>query len=133
DDPEIRGYVHCNGNGCLLCRIGRSQDERLLLPGYLPPSRSVASLAISPSSRPGALRPQVMPILRSGKRVAMLIRRLDRVAFKVGAVELRDDIDDGREIIADFVRRWDAGRIDLTAVYQRLHNRDLADVAGVAS
>jgi hypothetical protein len=132
-DPEINGYVHCNGDSCLLCRTGRSQDERTLLPVYLPTSRSVAVLAISPSSRPGALRPQVMPILRSGKRVALLIRRLDRVAFKVGTVELQDGMDDGAEIIAGFLARWQAGQVDLAAVYPRLDNQDLAGLAGVAA
>jgi hypothetical protein len=133
EDPEVNGYVHCNGNGCLFCRIGRSQDERLLLPVYLPTSRSVAVLAISPSSHPGALRPQIMPVLRSGKRVALLIRRLDRVAFQVGTVELQDGMDDGAEIIADFLARWQAGQVDLTAVYPRLDNQDLAGLAGVAT
>ena len=57
DDPEIQGYVRCNGDNCLLCRIGRNQDERLLLPIYVPASRSICVLAISPSSRPGAPAP----------------------------------------------------------------------------
>jgi hypothetical protein len=133
DDPETRSYVHCNGNGCLLCRIGRNQDERLLLPVYVVTTRSIAVLPISPTSRPGALRPQIMPILRSGRRVAMLIRRIDRVAFRVGTVELQDGMDDGAEVIADFVARWGAGQVDLTTVYPRLDNHDLAGLAGVAA
>jgi hypothetical protein len=132
-EAEIQGYVRCNGTNCLLCRVGRKQEDRFLLPVYDSTSRSVCVLAISSSSRPGALRPQLMPSLRSDRRVVWLIRRIDRVSFRVTTVDLRDDIDDGAEIIADFVRRWKAGRVDLKAVYQRLDDRDLAEVPGVAS
>jgi hypothetical protein len=132
-EAEIQGYVRCNGTNCLLCRVGRKREDRYLLPVYDPTRRSVGVLAISSSSRPGALRPQLMPSLRSARRVVWLIRRLDRVEFRVTTVDLRVDIDDGAEIIADFVGRWEAGRVDLKAVYQRLDDRDLAAVPGVAS
>jgi hypothetical protein len=133
DDPEVKGYVQCNGADCLLCRIGRSPEERTLLPVYLPTGRSVAVLAISPSSRPGALRPQLMPILRAGNRVVLLIRRPDRTTFTVSTVELQDGTDDGAEIIADFQRRWEASQVDLTSVYPRLANHDMAGLASVAT
>jgi hypothetical protein len=132
-EAEIQGYVRCNGTDCLLCRVGRKREDRYLLPVYAPTSRSVGVLAISSSSRPGSLRPQLLPSLRSSRRVVWLIRRIDRVEFRVTTVDLRDDIDDGAEIIADFVGRWKAGRVDLKAVYQRLDDRDLAAVPGVAS
>jgi hypothetical protein len=132
-EAEIQGYVRCNGTDCLLCRVGRKREDRYLLPVYAPTSRSVGVLAISSSSRPGALRPQLMPSLRSGRRAVWLIRRLDRVAFRVTTVDLKDGIDDGAEIIADFLGRLKAGRVDLQAVYQRLDDRDLAEVPGVAS
>jgi hypothetical protein len=111
-EAEIQGYVRCNDTDCLLCRLGRKREDRYLLPVYAPTSRSVGVLAISPSSRPGALRPQLMPSLRSGRRVVWLIRRLDRVAFCVTTSDLRDGIDDGAEVIADFMRRWKAGSRD---------------------
>jgi hypothetical protein len=132
EDSEVQGYVHCNGADCLLCRIGRKQEERILLPVYRPTAPSVGVLAISPSCRPGSLRPQIMAILRAGKRVAMLIRRLDRVAFEVSPVELQDGMDDGAEIIAYFLDRWKAGQIDLTAVFPRLDNHAVAKLASVA-
>jgi hypothetical protein len=132
DDPEINGYVHCNGSDCLLCRIGRHQDERILLPVYVPTSRSVGVLAISPNSRPGALRPQLMPILSSGKRVAILIRYPDKVTYRVGTVELQEGVADGASVIGNFLTRWKAGRVDIKAVYQRISNRDLAELPDVA-
>src|SRR4051812_11402017 len=36
DQGEMQGYVHCNGEKCALCRAGKTADERLLLPVYLP-------------------------------------------------------------------------------------------------
>lgn len=133
EQPEIKGYVHCNGTACVLCRAGRAVDDRVLLPVYVPGEKAVGVLPISPSSRPGALRPQIMPILRSGKRVAILIRKPDRARFDVSTVALSDGMDDGAKVIADFKSRWDAGEIDLALVYQRLENRDLAEVPSIAS
>jgi hypothetical protein len=133
EDREVQGYVHCNGPDCLLCRIGRKHEVRTLLPVYLPTSRSVAVLAISPSCRPGALRPQLMPILRTGKRVALMISRPDKTTFKVGPVELQEGVDDGAEIIAHFLDRWEAGQVDLTAVFPRLDNHAVAELASVAT
>ena len=43
-----------------------------------------------------------MPVLRSGKRVALLVRKPDRATFKVGTVELREGMDDGAGMIAAF-------------------------------
>ncbi len=74
-----------------------------------------------------------MPILRSGKRVAALIRKPDRVKFQVATVELGEGMDDGARAIADFQRRWEAGEIDLALVCQRLENCDLAQVPSIAS
>ena len=62
--PAIRGYVQCNGADCLLCRVGRQQDERDLWPVYDVLDKAVGVLPISPSQRPHALRPLLMPVLR---------------------------------------------------------------------
>jgi hypothetical protein len=133
DQPEIQGYVHCNGPGCVLCRAGRKAEERVLLPVYLPAGQGIGVLPISPSSRPGALRPQVLPALRSGKRLALLITRPDRATFKVGTVELTEGMDDGAAVIKDFLSRWQAGEVDLASVYPRLDNRDLAEIPGITA
>jgi hypothetical protein len=133
DQPEIRGYVQCNGPGCVLCRAGRRPEERVLLPVYLPASQAIGVLAVSPSSRPGSLRPQIMPVLRTGKRVALFLSKADQTSFKVGTVELTEDMDDGAPVIKLFQERWEAGEMDLAAVYARLDNRDLAAVPGIAA
>jgi len=132
DEPEIRGYVRCNGN-CVLCSIGRPVEERALLPVYLPAQHTIGVLPISPSSRPGALRPQLMPFLRSGKSVVLFIRKVDRMTFKVGSCEASRDVYNCEKLVADFQRRLEAGDIDLAAVYRTLDNRVLAKVDGIAT
>jgi hypothetical protein len=117
----------------VLCRAGQRADERVLLAVYLPATRDVGVLPVSPSIRPGALRPQVMTAIRSEKRVALLISKPDRVEHRVGTVELKEGMDDGARQIADFNRRWEAGEIDLASVYPRLDNRELAELPGIAT
>jgi hypothetical protein len=135
DDPEIKGYVRCNAGsdgGCVLCRAGRNVDERVLLPVYLPAVGSIGVLPISPSSRPGALRPQIMAALRSGRRLVLLVRKPDRTTYTVSILELQDGMDDGAAVVAEFRKRWDAGEVDLLAVYPKFDNRELAAIPGIA-
>lgn len=133
DAAEIQGYVTCGGTGCVLCRAGKKPDQRMLLPVYLPASQSVGVLPISPVSRPGSLRPQIMPILRSGKRVALLISKPDKAKFTVATVELTEGMDDGAQAIKAFMGRWEANEVDLTSVFPKLDNRDLAEIPSVAA
>src|SRR4051812_39308681 len=60
----VQGYVLCNGPDCLLCRIGRQQDVRDLLPVYDVLDKAVGVLAIGPNQRPQAIRPAIAPVLR---------------------------------------------------------------------
>lgn len=56
-EAEINSYVVCNGPECVLCRIGRKREQRLLLPVYLPAAGCVGILPVSRSLRPFALTP----------------------------------------------------------------------------
>jgi hypothetical protein len=133
EEPEIRGYLTCNGRKCVICRVGRQVDVRALLPVYHPATQSIAVLPISSSSRPGALRPQLLPILRSGRRVAIAIRKPDRAVFLVSEIELRDGMDDGARIVKDFLDRWRDSKVDLASVYPRYDNAVLAAVPAIAA
>jgi hypothetical protein len=136
-DPEVRGFVRCNGDGCVLCRAGRAQEAKLLFPVYLPASRRVGVLPISTNARPGALGPQFRAALQTaaqaGKRVALLIHKPDQVSFRVQSVPLTEGMDDGAGAVQAFRLRWEAGEVDLTSVYQRLDNRELEALPGVAA
>src|SRR5262249_19030644 len=61
DAPALRGYLRCQGPGCLLCRLGKEPETRDLLPVYDPVAQAVGVLAISPNLRPQALRPPAGP------------------------------------------------------------------------
>ena len=54
-EPDINGYIQCNGDDCVLCRIGRKKDRRLLLPVYLPADSTIGVIPVSRSLRPYAL------------------------------------------------------------------------------
>jgi hypothetical protein len=133
DEPEVRGYVHCNGEVCVLCRLGRPVEERALLPVYLPLQDMIGVIAVSPSSRPGALRPQLLPLLQSGKRLVAFIKKADQLTFTVGSREVDPSACRCNELLEDFERKLKAGEIDLTTVFPRLSNEALAKAPGVAA
>jgi hypothetical protein len=133
DDPEFRGYVHCNGADCALCRLGRPVEERALLPVYLPAQGTIGVIAISPSSRPGALRPQLLPLLRSGKQLVLFIKKQDQMTFSVGSKEVGSTQFRCDKLIADFQHKLEAGEIDLASAYPRMSNEALAKVPGIGT
>jgi hypothetical protein len=133
DEREARGYVHCNGEGCVLCRLGRPVEVRALLPVYLPAQGTIGIIPISPSARPGALRPQLLPLLRSGKSLVVFIRKADQMNFTVGSKEVDTAVYRCDRLIEDFQRKLEAGELDLTSVYPRLSNEALAKVPGIGT
>jgi hypothetical protein len=130
-EVEIQGYVLCGGDGCVLCCAGRKRDERLLVPVYLPALDAVAVLPVSPSLRPHALMPQLVNVLRAGKPMIMFIKRNgDR--YTVATSELEQDADGRETVIQAFVDDYTAKRIDLSTVYMRIDNEQLAQVPDIA-
>ena len=130
-ETEINGYVCCNGDGCVLCRIGKKQEPRLLLPVYVPMERLVKVLPLSRSFRPGALLPQILNVLKAETRSVVIVSR-QNMRYVVATRILPDDADDGATQIRSFLEEWDAGRVDLTAVYQRIDNGHLAVCEGIS-
>jgi hypothetical protein len=131
----LRGYVRCCGADCLLCRIGRQRDTRDLLPVYDPLSRAVVVLPISPNIRPGALRPQVTPVLqrcKANERVLIAVRKENVGTFRVSTCPLPEGVDDGADAILTFMEQFDTGAIDLASVYQQVLNEDLANIAEIS-
>jgi len=130
-EPEIEGYLHCNGSDCVLCRVGKNKDQRSLLPVYLPASKSVGVLPVSPSLRPHALLPQFATVLKADKPMVMFVSREDR-RFIVSNRELKDDNDHGEAVIKKFKEDQEAGRVDLATVYPRIENDQLAAIPEIA-
>jgi hypothetical protein len=136
DVPALRGYCHCWPADCLLCRINRKTDTRDLLPIYDPLDRAVGVLAISPSMRPHALRPQLAPILRQlrdGGRLLIGLRKPDLTRFEVATYPRPEAADDGGTVVRDFQRRFDKGEIDLGSVYPRPGREELAAIPEFAN
>jgi hypothetical protein len=132
-EPEVRGYIRCNGPDCVLCRAGKRPDVRSLLPVYLPVSMEIAVLPITPSLRPGALKPQIYKALQSPKPVNCLVRKDLNNTYVVSLKEVPEGQSPGQELIADFVKRYDDpdSGVDLASIYQQLDNTALAEVPGI--
>lgn len=136
NSPALRDYIHCQGAGCLSCRLARQAETRDLLPVYDAVDKAVGVLAISPSLRPHALRPQLMPVLQRLKersRLLVGLRKQDTTRFVVTTYDLPDGADDGADVILTFMELFSAGRIDLGSVFARLSNEELAAVPEVAT
>ena len=126
-ETEINSYVVCNGSDCVLCRIGRKQAKRLLLPVYLPAAGCVGILPVSRSLRPFALLPQISNVLKSEKPMVVFITREGR-KYSVSTAELQPDVDAGEAAIKRFLDDYEAGLHDLSTVYPNIDNEQLASV-----
>ena len=130
-ETEINSYVVCNGPDCVLCRIGRKRDQRLLLPVYLPAAECVGILPVSRSLRPFALLPQISNVLKAEKPMVMFVTR-EGAKYTVSTVELQKDVDGGERRSDAF---WTITRLAFTvlaAVYPCIDNEQLASVEEIA-
>lgn len=131
DDQEIRGYLHCGGDGCPLCRIGRKIDQRILLPVFLPTAGAVGVLMVPLTRTPLALLPQLLLSLRSGRREILFLRR-DGNKYGVTARPLAEGEEDGAGAIRAFLEQAEAGTIDLGGLVTRLGNDEIAGIPSIA-
>jgi hypothetical protein len=129
-ETEINGYMVCNGPDCILCRIGRKRDQRLLLPVYLPAAGCVGILPVSRSLRPYALLPQLSNVLKAEKPMVMFVTR-EVAKYTVSTVELQKDVDSGEAVIKRFLDDYEAGLHDFSTVYPRIDNEQLASVEAI--
>ena len=126
-ETEINSYAVCNGPDCVLCRIGRRRDSRLLLPVYLPAAGCIGILPVSRSLRPFALLPQISNVLKTKKPMVMFVTG-NRGKYNVSTAELQKDIDGGEAEIKRFLDDYEAGFYDLLTVYPKIENEQLACV-----
>src|SRR5262249_29446040 len=129
DYVNLRGYIRCHGEGCLLCRLGASPDERDLWPVYDVIARRVVVLPISPSVRPNSLRAGLFPVLEqlaTGKEMVLGLRRLEMQFFEVSVIEPAAGADLGHGAVCAFLDDYRAGKVDLASIYQAIPNEHLA-------
>jgi hypothetical protein len=130
-EPEVAGYVSCSGTGCVLCRIGREQMQKFLLPVYQLTESYIGILSMSWSLKPSSLLPQILDILKAGKPKIVFAHLIDYKYF-VSTGDLRDDMDDGALIIKKFVDDYKAGLHNLTSVYKKIDNDQLLKIESIA-
>lgn len=130
-EEDLSGYLHCNGEGCLLCRTGRRSEKRLLFPVYVPDFQSVGVLPVSLSNRPKALLPQLAAALSKPEASVLFILR-EGMLFAVTAAPLKPGCDDGAEVITNFVAEFEAGKLALDSVFPRVSNEHLARIPAIA-
>jgi hypothetical protein len=128
EEESIRGYVICNGTGCVLCKIGRKAESRELIPVYRPLSGDIAVLHYSQSFRPNTLKPQLMAILKNNEPVIVVIRKDDKNRFVVSTHPISKNTDGGECQIAEFQKRYDTGEISLASVFSKHSNDELLAV-----
>ena len=130
-ETEIAGYAVCNGSGCVLCRVGRKQDERLLLPVYLPTSESIGILPLSRSLRPYALLPQLLNVLKAKNPMVMFVRR-EGGKYLVSTVDLKPDAEGGELAMKQFLSDYEANNYDLASLYPQYSNEQLTGVEEIS-
>jgi len=131
EETEIYGYVQCNGESCILCRVGKKKEERVLIPVYLPTIDTIGVLPVSPSLRPHALFPQLRPLLKAATLAVAFIKR-EGAKFTVSTRALPQDANGGEAVVKKFLGEREAGRVDLKSVYQVIGNDQLAAVAEIS-
>ncbi len=130
---ELKGYVHCNGDDCVLCKLELKRSKRFLMPVFRAIPRDVAVLSISDSLRPHALFPQLKNAMKTDQPQVLFIRKsADHLKFQVKSVMLDEDMDDGSSIISRFVEKWEKGDISLESVYPQVDNDTLLSIHEIA-
>lgn len=129
EEPEIGGYVHCNGQDCVLCRAGRKASTKYLLPVYMPASKSVGILPLSSSMKPHMLLPQVMAAMDANDDQKLLtISKETNYKYTVSTSPLPESADLGGNVVSKFKESMDNGQVDLETLYQKIPNQSLAMV-----
>jgi hypothetical protein len=130
-DTDVNAYVLCNGPGCAACASGSNRIGRLLFPVFDPVEGSVRVLPVPSSKSPHSLLPQLQREISGGNRVAVFVNRIDNQKFKVTSAPLAEDARDGAPEIAEFLKNFEAGGIDLGSAYPRIENAAMACIPSI--
>jgi hypothetical protein len=135
ETEPYKGNIQCAGAGCPICQAGKAADERRLLPVYDVIAQAVRVLPVSPNMRPWALAPQLRPVLRrveAGEKPVIGVTRNDRYECTVSTYTWVEDGGRAAQAIAAFFEGYQAGTVDLAAVYPRVDADEMARFGDVA-
>ena len=133
DEVEVRGFVHCCGNSCLLCRAGMESEGKILLPAVMPTEKRIGVLQFKAALRPDGLFNKLAPHLTkaaSGTREVLMVQRVGS-KFSVSAHPLKPSDWDGASLVSDFLDGTAAGTIDLNDAVQTLSTAQIWAVAKI--
>ena len=131
EEPELRSYVRCNGKDCVLCKLGKGITQKCLIPVYQPIEDAVGVLAVSPVRTPRALLPQLFKFLKEDQPHVLFVTRKGQ-EYRVEGRPLKAGERDGRDAIAAYQRRLEAGGVALEEVYPAYSNDELLAIDSLA-
>lgn len=132
-DSRLGGRVLCTGPECVLCKSGKEQQTLYVAPVYVVLEKQVQLLSITTSMRPKALLPQIVAVIsmHSWDKVVLFVSR-HGYDFNVEIKPYSPHEKKDRPVISAFLDEYDAGRIDLSSVFQRYDNDTLAAMPEIA-
>ncbi len=110
DTPEYSCFVECPGPRCPLCHLGKAAQTYWLIPVFDLEDAKVKVLRVSARKGVGTLAHQLVPLLRnqSARPEITQISRTGKT-YKVKSSPLQETADDGREVIAAFLKEREQG------------------------
>ena len=131
-EPELFGYVRCNGEDCALCRCGKEVKTMFLIPLYVPAHAAVEVLAVSQATTPGALLPKLLNLFASSHFQTPFMLSLFKEGdykFSVVPENPKGDVDfSTHPIINDFLVKYGADPEILVSAVSKIDNAALAQV-----
>ncbi|MBF0238107.1 MAG: hypothetical protein HQM12_10400 [SAR324 cluster bacterium] len=126
--PGLRGYFQCNGDDCLWCDAGIAKKATAFLPVSVPSEREIQMLPMPVNNSPGALLPQVLSQAEVPDRTISVVTKLSNYSYDLKSRPLGQDEYDCAQEIEDFMKKWDAGEIDLESLIPQLSNEELEEL-----
>ena len=120
---EAKGYIQCNGEGCVLCEANIKLDHRILTPVYNFLDERMEVLAIPSAQKPTSLLPQLQPLLSKGGLMINITKNGYQYEVNSGDIPLGVGIDQDKAIA--FKEAYDNNEFSLADIYQIKSNEEL--------
>ncbi|MDF5409658.1 hypothetical protein [Vibrio parahaemolyticus] len=123
DTPELKGYIQCNGDGCVLCEANMKADQRLLMAIYNLLSERMEVLAIPPAVKPTSLLPQLKPLLNKGGHLISITK--NGYQYEVTSNEIPNGVVIDQNKVLSFKNAYENNEFSLADIYQIKSNEEL--------
>lgn len=123
DTPESKGYIQCNGDGCVLCEANMKADQRLLMAIYNLLSDRMEVLAIPLAVKPTSLLPQLKPLLNKGGHLISITK--NGYQYEVTSNEIPNGVVIDQNKVLSFKNAYENNEFSLADIYQIKSNEEL--------